>query len=76
MPKSITVQTGVGPVFTTFNVEVDGYSPDLADDIMRRVRDLFGDTLREAVALGLMHEGFTLDLEDEDEDEDEEVTDG
>ena len=78
---SIVIRAGVGDVFSMIAVEGDGYSPDLADDLVARTRELFRTTLADAIDLGYVNtddddDDFD-DVEDDDTEDEEEVsTDG
>lgn len=80
--RNIVIRAGIGDVFSMIAVEGDGYSPDLADDLVARTRELFRTTLADAIELGYVNtddgEGdFDDILEDGTEEDEEEVsTDG
>ena len=78
--SSIVIRSGVGDVFAMIAAEGNGYSPDLVHDMVQRQRELFRDTLKDAMELGYIQQPIDDDFDDEDFDDDleleEEVTDG
>lgn len=78
--NSIVIRSGIGDVFAMIAAEGNGYSPDLVHDMVARTRDLFRETLKDAMELGYIQSSDDDDLDDdlvdEEELEEEEVSDG
>lgn len=77
--SSIVVRSGVGDVFAMIAAEGNGYSPDLVHDMVQRSRELFRDTLKDAIECGYIQQPSDEEEEEEefidDDGEYEEVTD-
>lgn len=56
----------IGPISATWNAEGVAWSPDVADDMTRRVVHLMREALAMATEFGVLG---TFDTVDEDEDE-------
>jgi len=67
--RIIFTRIGVGDVYTMLGVEGDGYSPDLAHDIVARARELFAGALQDAIESGYWTQFESLEEEDEDWEE-------
>lgn len=73
--NSIVIRAGIGEVYAFIAAEGNGYSPDLVHDMTQRARELFRDTIKDAMELGYIQisddEDFEFEVEEDDEEEEE-----